>query len=230
MFPLRDSAPAKTFAFITWLIIAINCFVFFGELSMDQPHLERFAMVYGFVPANFSINHTIFGIESIFSSMFLHAGWGHLLGNMWFLHVFGNNVEDRLGHLRYLLLYLLSGIGAAFGQLIVDPSSHVPMIGASGAISGVLGSYLIFFPKSTVTTLIPYGFFSRIVEVPAIFYMGFWFLLQLVTGLFSLAGTPENSGGVAFFAHVGGFIAGLVLAKVLGERNNDPSIYYDSTS
>ena len=228
MFPLRDSIPVRTVSFITWTIIALNCAVFLLELSLEPDMLDPFVKEFGFVPSQLSTHTARLGLLSVFSAMFMHGGWGHLLGNMWFLHIFGNNIEDRLGHMRYLFLYLVTGCGAAFLQFIIAPASPVPMIGASGAISGVLGAYLVFYPRSTVTTFIPLGLFSRIIEVPAAFYLGIWFLMQLLTGVSSLGGAEAQAGGVAFFAHVGGFVAGLLLCRLLdpGERNSPPRYHY----
>jgi membrane associated rhomboid family serine protease len=146
--------------------------------------------------------------------MFLHGGWAHLLGNMWFLFIFGDNVEDCFGHIGYLFFYIFAGTVAALAQIFAGPSSHIAMIGASGAISGVLGAYFAFYPQARVVTLIPMGMVSRVVELPAIYFLGFWFALQFFSGVSSLAATAEEAGGVAFWAHVGGFVAGLLIAKI----------------
>ena len=152
----------------------------------------------------------------MFTSMFLHAGWGHLFGNMWFLYIFGDNVEDRFGPFGYLFFYLFCGVCAAATQVLVNPNSTVAMIGASGAISGVLGYYFITYPQARVLTLVPLGAFSRVMEIPAIVFLGIWFAMQFFTGLSSLAVAPaQEAGGVAFWAHVGGFVAGIVLALIM---------------
>jgi membrane associated rhomboid family serine protease len=221
MFPLRDTIPSQTIPFITWIIIVINCLVFFFEMSMSSNNLEGFFNVYGVVPATFLGNWSPAELETILSSMFLHGGWAHLIGNMWFLFIFGDNVEDCFGHIGYLFFYLFAGGVAAAAQILASPHSNVAMIGASGAISGVLGAYFAFYPQARVVTLIPMGIVSRIVELPAIYFLGFWFVLQFFSGVSSLAATAEEGGGVAFWAHVGGFVAGLVVAKIFRPRNEE---------
>jgi membrane associated rhomboid family serine protease len=150
-------------------------------------------------------------VSHLVTSMFLHGSWMHLLGNMWFLWLFGNNVEDSMGRLRFVAFYLLSGLAAALGQIITNPSSAIPMVGASGAISGVMGGYLLLYPHVRVFTFIPIGFFFTSVALPAWVMLGYWFLIQFVSGLVAFAG---EGGGVAFWAHVGGFVAGVVLVKL----------------
>jgi membrane associated rhomboid family serine protease len=153
----------------------------------------------------------------LFTSMFMHGGWLHLIGNMLFLYVFGDNIEDRLGHLRYLLFYLLAGLGAAFTQIFINPVSQIPMVGASGAIAGVLGAYILLFPTARILTLIPIFFFIQLVELPAYLFLGIWFIMQLVSGMLSL-GIGADAGGVAWWAHIGGFATGAVLLVFLKSR------------
>lgn len=216
MFPIRDTTPRKSFPIINYLIIFINVLVFLTQISV--PNFEQFIFRYGFVPTQFNF----FGsnsYKSILYSMFLHGGWFHLLSNMWFLHIFGDNVEDRLGHLGYLIFYIIAGFFATFSQLIFNLASNVPMIGASGAISGVAGAYFILFNKSTIETLVPtlFGFYD-IIELPVWFFLGYWFVIQVFSGLGSLVTFDINQGGVAWFAHVGGFVYGYLIAKQLWKR------------
>jgi membrane associated rhomboid family serine protease len=212
MFPLRDSVPTRRFPFVNYALIAINVAVFFKELQFQSVGLlEQFISQYGLVPVRFFENPLV-GLPSIFSSMFLHGGWGHLLGNMWFLHVFGDNVEDNLGHVRYFFYYLLMGFGAAAAQLAANPASGLPMVGASGAIAGILGGYFILHPRARVLTLVPIFIFIRILEIPAFFFLGIWFLMQTVNGVGALTAQTMRGdvGGVAWWAHAGGFAAGFI--------------------
>jgi len=201
---------------MTLALILANVLVFLYELSLGSAAIERFFFHYGVVPARLELALTT-GRERfadallpLFTSMFLHGGWLHIIGNMWFLWVFGIVVEDRLGRLRYLVFYVVCGLGAALTQTIVSWGSHVPTIGASGAISGVMGAYLVLFPGSQVLTLIPLVIFWFTVRLPTILMIGYWFLIQFFSGVVSLQ--ARNMGGVAFWAHVGGFLLGGVLA------------------
>jgi len=214
LFPIRDNIESRSLPLITWVIIALNVLVFLIELSAGSG-IESFLQNYGLVPAYF-FSHLGFGAGlHVLSSMFLHAGWGHLIGNMWFLYIFGDNVEDRMGHLRYLAFYLITGLCAALTQTFITPNSQIAMVGASGAISGVLGAYMLFYPNARVLTVVPAGSYSRSAEVPAIFFLGLWFVMQLFTGILPIAtGVVQDVGGVAFWAHVGGFISGALLAKL----------------
>lgn len=185
-------------------LIVLNLAVFLYEQSLPEPALEAFVSTFGLVPLNFSV-------AGVFTSMFLHAGWLHVLGNSLYLWIFGDNVEDRVGHGRFLLFYLACGTVAALVQAAMTPESQVPMVGASGAIAGVMGAYIVLFPHSRILTLLPIFFFVQIIEVPAIFFLGVWFLLQLISGVGSLSlDTSADVGGVAFWAHVAGFAAGCV--------------------
>jgi len=212
MFPLRDSVPTRRFPFVNYALIAINIAIFIKELQFSNAGLlEKFIAQYGLVPVRF-FNDPVIGLPTLFSSMFLHGGWGHVLGNMWFLHVFGDNVEDNLGHVRYSFYYLLMGFGAAAAQLAANPQSALPMVGASGAIAGVLGGYFILHPRARVLTLIPIFIFIRLIEIPAFFFLGIWFLMQTVNGVGSLSTQVMRGdvGGVAWWAHAGGFAAGFM--------------------
>jgi membrane associated rhomboid family serine protease len=199
LIPLRDIIPSRTTPIVTIALIVTNVLVFLFELSLGRG-VEEFTLYYGLVPAAFSW-------VAVFTSMFLHGGFFHVAGNMLYLWIFGDNVEDRMGHGRFLVFYLLCGIAAALAQTIAAPDSVVPMVGASGAIAGVMGAYFVLYPKSRIVTLIPLFFFFQIVEVPAIFFLGIWFLMQFLSGVGSIVTAAQ--GGVAFWAHVAGFLAGL---------------------
>jgi len=227
--PLRDSIPSRTWPVVTYLLIGLNVWVFLYEVALG-PDLEAFIHTWGFVPADYFALARVpdAGAERylpLVTSMFLHGGWMHLIGNMMYLWIFGDNVEDRLGHLRYLLFYLLAGLGAALVHAYLHPESTVPTVGASGAISGVLGGYLLLFPHARVLTLVPIVFiFVQIVEVPAVIYLGFWFLMQLVAGTLAVA-LADGAGGVAWWAHVGGFAVGLILVPLLLRRRSYPRVW-----
>src|SRR5438093_1780682 len=214
MIPLRDIIPSRTVPYITITIIALNALAWLFEVSLSPEVLEQFLRIYGVVPAYFTA-------PTLISSMFLHGSWSHVLGNMWYLWIFGDNVEDRMGHGRFLVFYLLCGIVAAFGQIVIDPTSTLPTIGASGAIAGVMGAYFVLYPQSRVLTLIPLIVFWEIVELPAIFLLGFWFLMQLFSAGAIAATSNSQAGGVAFMAHVAGFIFGLVAVFIFRKREPD---------
>jgi membrane associated rhomboid family serine protease len=221
MFPLRDSIPSSKPPVINVLLIGACTVVFFFELLLG-PNLEAFLRAFAFVPvrvfhpqafdASFAFN-----VRSLFLSMFLHGGWFHIIGNMWFLWIFGDNVEDAFGHGRYLIFYLFCGTVAALGQAAVAPMSPVPMIGASGAIAGVLGAYLVLFPWSRVKTLLFLGFFITWTDLPAPLFLIIWFVIQFFSGTLSL-GAGAAAGGVAFWAHIGGFVAGVLIAVSVRRR------------
>lgn len=215
MFPLQDINPRQRTPVLTYALIAINVIVFFWELSLGDEALQQAFFDLAAVPANLSSNP--FSLESLMDvirSMFLHGGWDHILGNMLYLWLFGDNLEDRLGGVLYLVLYFGSGFVATIAQTLIDPTSPIPMIGASGAIAGILGGYLIMFPGVRVRGIMPLGYFSRLAEWPAWAVLGLWFVLQLVQGFGSLGVAAEYGGGVAFFAHIGGFVAGVVLTWI----------------
>jgi len=212
--PLRDVVPSRTTPYITITIIALNALAWLFELSLPHPVLNEFITLYGVVPAAFAP-------ATLVTSMFLHGSWSHVLGNMWYLWIFGDNVEDRVGHGRFILFYLLCGIVAALGQVAVAPHSTLPTIGASGAIAGVMGAYFVLYPRSRVLTLIPW-IFLQIVELPAIVLLGFWFVMQLFSAGTIAMTTSSNGGGVAFAAHVVGFVVGMGGVFLFKQRALDP--------
>jgi membrane associated rhomboid family serine protease len=211
MFPLRDTQPSYTTPVVTIALIVVNLLVFLFELSLGPRGGNALIEYYGLIPDQFRLS-------TVLTSMFLHGGWMHVLGNMWFLWIFGDNVEDLLGHAKFLLFYLLCGVAAALSQVLMNPYSTAPMVGASGAIAGVMGAYLIKFPRARVLTLV-FFIFITFIEIPAPVMLAYWFIIQLFSGLGSIARTHLSEGGVAFFAHVGGFLAGMLLVKVLGPTN-----------
>jgi membrane associated rhomboid family serine protease len=212
MFPLRDTQPSYSKPVVTVLLIVVNILVFLFEFSLDPYTRNAFISAYGLVPDHFAVTN-------IFTSMFLHAGWLHVLGNMWFLWIFGDNIEDILGHGKFLLFYLMCGVAAALTQVLFDPTSRVPMVGASGAIAGVMGAYMVKFPRARIVTFVFIFFFITTFDVPAWAMLIYWFVLQLFGGFDSIAASQySHGGGTAFLAHVGGFIAGMVLILLLGTR------------
>ncbi len=212
MIPLRDVIPSRTTPYITVTIIILNALAWFYELALPRDVLPLFLQFYGVVPADFSA-------MTLVSSMFLHGSWSHVIGNMWYLWIFGDNVEDRVGHGRFIVFYLLCGIAAGLGQIAMDASSTLPTIGASGAIAGVMGAYFVLYPKSRVLTLVFVFFFYEIFELPAIVLLGFWFLIQLFSaGAIAVTASTHGSGGVAFVAHVAGFIFGMIAVFVFKKR------------
>ena len=217
MIPLRDDRPTRTFAFITVAIIILNVLVFCHELSLENSsRVESFVATFALTPAWLTHAPSLDSYRTIFTSMFLHGGWMHIIGNMLFLWIFGKGVEDSVGHFKFIAFYLLCGVGAAAAQVAVSPDSTVPMIGASGAISGVLGAYLLLLPHARVLVLFPIWIFWRVFYVPAVLFIVFWFGLQLLSGLAVLH--VDVSGGVAFWAHVGGFVAGILLIPLFKKR------------
>ena len=223
MIPLRDVIPSRTFPGLVVTIIALNAVAFFYEMRLTDRQLALFVREYGVVPIDFSL-------ASVFTSMFLHGGWMHVLGNMLFLWIFGDNVEDRMGHGRFLVFYLLCGAIAAFAHVMSEPSSPIPTIGASGAVAGVMGAYVVLYPRSRILTLLPIFIFWPIIEVPAAVFLGFWFVLQLFSGvgtmLMATQGAP--AGGIAFWAHVAGFAAGVVLVFVFRRAERTRVEWWDS--
>lgn len=213
MIPLRDHNPTQRFPLVTTALIIANVVIFvFVELPLNASgQLMSFFIQWAIIPAQLT---TAPAAEwpTLFSAMFLHGGWAHLIGNMLYLWIFGDNIEDEMGPVRFLLFYLAAGLAATAAQYIIAPLSTIPNIGASGAIAGVLGGYLLLYPRVHVVTLIPLFYFYRLARIPAVIVLGFWFVLQLFNGIAGLGVTME-SGGVAFFAHVGGFVAGLLLVK-----------------
>ncbi|MBM4273543.1 MAG: rhomboid family intramembrane serine protease [Deltaproteobacteria bacterium] len=219
MIPLRDNIPSFRRPYVNFVIIGVTALFFLWELSLGQL-LPRAIEILGFVPGRFlqflwsgqvSLSVTFF---PLLTSIFLHGGWLHLLGNLWFLYIFGDNVEDVLGHWRYLALYLLSGVGANLIYLLFSPYSRIPLVGASGAIAGVMGAYFVLFPGARVFTLVPIFILVTFMEIPAYIFLGFWFVMQFLFGAFSTVG-PQQAGGVAWWAHVGGFLVGILLLLIM---------------
>ena len=217
MIPLKDMTPRRSTPVVTLLLIAVNSAVFFYELSLSQPAYTTLLRTYGLVPAR--IQYALAGTHAmtyaqafapLFTCMFLHGGWLHIIGNMWFLWIFGANVEDRFGPLLYLLVYMVCGIGSGISQVIFSWGSPIPSIGASGAISGILGAYLLFFPGSRILTLIPLFIIWFTARIPAFVFILLWFAVQFLSGLGSLGAT--GGGGIAWWAHVGGFVLGVLIA------------------
>ncbi|MDA8169304.1 MAG: rhomboid family intramembrane serine protease [Nitrospiraceae bacterium] len=216
MIPYKDDNPVSTFPYVTIAIIAFNCVVFIYELT--TPHLRDFVASYGAIPYNLmtlTSGQPVGPFVSIFTSMFIHGGFLHIAGNMLYLWIFGNNIEDRMGHTRFVFFYLLCGFIAAYSNSLADPYSTTPMIGASGAIAGVLGAYILLFPRAQVYTIIFLGIFVQIIRLPALIVIGFWAIIQLISGVF---GNVQRGGGIAYFAHVGGFLTGLLTVKLLIPR------------
>ncbi|MGB9456695.1 MAG: rhomboid family intramembrane serine protease [Bryobacteraceae bacterium] len=212
MFPLRDTQPSYSKPVVTVMLIVVNILIFLFEFSLDPYSRNALIATYGLVPDHFAVTN-------IFTSMFLHGGWLHVLGNMWFLWIFGDNVEDILGHGKFLLFYLLCGVAAALAQVLASPFSRVPMIGASGAIAGVMGAYMVKFPRARILTFVILIIFFFTFEVPAWVMLIYWFVLQLFGGFDSIAASQySQGGGTAFLAHVGGFLTGMVLIFLLGTR------------
>jgi membrane associated rhomboid family serine protease len=226
MIPIRDDTPRFSTPFVTYFIIALNTLVFLFELSVSEQGrgaLNSFIYHFGVVPWRFDHVLAAWPASSltglflpILTSMFLHASWLHLIGNMWFLWIFGDNIEDYLGHFSYLLFYLVCGLAAAVTHILLNAGSRLPSVGASGAIAGVMGAYFVLYPKARVMMWFPPIFFFHL---PAWLVLGYWFFMQFLSGAAtSIAETSQTNGGIAFWAHVGGFVAGVVLVKVLPER------------
>jgi membrane associated rhomboid family serine protease len=219
MLPIRDLNPTRTFPFITIGLIAANALVFFYEVSLPSRQLQQFIFAYGVVPYEITQGvdlPPLIGLPvylTIFSSMFMHGGWLHIIGNMLYLWIFGNNIEDRFGHLRFLCIYLAWGIVAAGAQIIVEPQGRIPAVGASGAVAGVLGAYLVIFPQAKVDVWWSLGYFVTQSRLPAILVIGQWILLQFFSGFISL-GIASSQGGVAYFAHLGGAVAGIIFGLI----------------
>lgn len=222
MFPLRDNIPSRRTAWITRLLVAVNMAAFLLELKLG-PSLETALYRFGVVPSNWLVTQTTDFLDwpglflALLTSQFLHGGFLHIFSNMYYLWIFADNVEDRLGHFRFLMLYLGCGVVAAVVQILSSPHSSVPMIGASGAIAGVLGAYLLMFPGARIVTLVPLFLFWQTIELPAFFFLGIWFLIQWAQGVATI-GQVADMGGVAFWAHVGGFVAGMLGVLIIRPR------------
>ncbi|WP_022670095.1 rhomboid family intramembrane serine protease [Hippea alviniae] len=217
MIPLKDDNPSSSRPIINYLLIAVNIIVFMHEISLPYKERSVFLLNHAFIPSMMFVYHDFFhSIVRMFESMFLHGGFLHIGGNMLFLWIFGDNVEDRLGHVNYLFFYLAGGFLSFLAQGVVNPTSEIPMIGASGAISAVIGAYAVFFPSARILTLVPIFIFITFIRIPAWLFIGFWFLMQYFNGMISIA--ANYTGGVAWFAHIGGFVFGFVVAKIILAR------------
>jgi rhomboid family protein len=231
MIPLRDTIPSRTFPFMNYAIILVNVLVFIYELLLHDTQLENFFFIYGLVP-----DHIVTGLAShkislaivlpFITCMFLHGGWLHIIGNMWFLYIFGDNVEDRLGHVKYLFFYVACGVGAGISQFLASWGSRAPMIGASGAIAGVLGAYFLLYPHARILTLLPIFIFIQIIELPAFIFLLFWMLIQFVYGTISIGALSKSGGGTAWWAHIGGFLLGMLIIKLTVKRKRPPVVHY----
>ncbi|MFZ2198551.1 MAG: rhomboid family intramembrane serine protease [Thermodesulfovibrionales bacterium] len=223
MFPLKDTVPNRSFSSATWLLIALSGIVFYFETTLPKDVLDQFIKLFGVVPAKYiQPDYDTHGLPitnylSFLTTMFLHGGWLHFLGNMWFLRIFGSKVEDCMGHCRFLAFYLISGILASIFYIYFNPGSAMPVIGASGAIAGVMGAYYVMFPRAKILTVIPIFIFPWFIELPAFIFLGWWFLLQLFSGTITLV-LPMTGGGVAWWGHIGGFIAGVILVPFFRKR------------
>ena len=229
MIPIRDDQPRFSTPYITYFIVALNIVIFLFELAVGaQSHGQLNALIYefGVVPRQVTGSLTgspqfsiLAAVVPIFTSMFLHGSWLHIIGNMWVLWIFGDNIEDHLGHFAYLVFYLVCGFAAAVAHILLNAGSNVPTVGASGAIAGIMGAYFLLYPKARVLTIVPLIIFFTFWWLPAWIVLGYWFLIQFLSGAAtSVAYSSSSSGGIAFWAHVGGFVAGIILIKVLPER------------
>lgn len=227
MLPLKDTIPSRSFPAVNWALLAANVVVFLfmvRNARLAEAWIDELALA----PARFLSNPLDPSeLLTIFTSMFMHGGWFHLFSNMLALYIFGDNVEDSMGSQRYLIFYLLCGVAAALTHVFFNPNSPIPTVGASGALSGVLAAYLLFYPSARVITLIPIFFLPWLVEIPAVVYLGLWFISQLANGLFSILIDVQAMGGVAWWAHIGGFVAGLVLAPLFRQRRYVRRYYRD---
>jgi membrane associated rhomboid family serine protease len=213
MIPIRDQIPTRRVPVMNYLLIGLNILVFV-LMWLAGPAQESLVYEFAMIPSNFRDGIDLGDVTDIFTSMFMHAGLAHIAGNMLYLWIFGDNVEDSMGPVKYLVFYLVGGVVASLAHLFTNPGSQLPTVGASGAIGAVLGAYLVLYPQSRIVTFIPLGFYMRMAVVPAIIVLGLWFILQLFSGVLSLGG-PQDVGGVAFWAHIGGFVAGMLMAKLL---------------
>ncbi len=220
MIPLRDDVPSRHYPIVNTSLVVLNVAVFLLEtVTLGAAPLQEFTYRWGLVPAEFWRGGGLRVWITLFTSMFLHGGWWHLISNMLALYIFGDNIEDRVGHVGYLFFYLISGLMAAGAHLVAYSESTLPTVGASGAIAGVLGAYLALFPRARVLTLVPVFYFVRLIEIPAFIYLGFWFISQLFNGIFALtAAGVFQSGGVAWWAHIGGFAFGLLSIRLIASR------------
>ncbi len=232
MFPLKDTLLRTGFPAVTWGLIAINGIIFLFEISLPRDLIGLVFYLFGLVPARYSYPRWayIHGLPfddylSFLTNLFLHGGWLHIIGNMWFLHLFGSTLEDRLGHWRFLIFYLLAGISASVIYFLVEIYSTVPAFGASGAIAGVMGAYIVMFPRARIVTLFLIVFIPIFVEISAFVYIGLWFLMQLISGTLTL-GSAQAGGGIAWWGHIGGFVAGIALLPIFRRKGPSPRRIY----
>ena len=219
MIPIKDNIPSRKRPFVTIAFIAINVVVFIYEISLGR-NINTFISQFGMIPQNIVAGQNL---HTLFTSMFLHGGFWHILGNMLYLYIFGDNVEDAFGHFGFLIMYLVSGLVGSAAHILTAVGSKIPTIGASGAVSGVLGAYFVLYPRAQVLALVPIFFFIRIMALPAFIFLGFWFLLQLLYG----AGSMGGGAGVAFFAHIGGFVIGILLGLLVKNRVRRQGVRYE---
>jgi membrane associated rhomboid family serine protease len=226
MFPVQDSIPTRTVPVVTRALILINVVIFFFEVALPKETLEQMVYLFGIVPARFthpdwaaSVGFPVGSYWSLLTHQFLHGGWLHIISNMWALWIFGDNVEDAMGQSRFAVFYLLCGVLAGATHILIQPDLTIPSLGASGAIAGVLAAYFLLYPTAWIVVLFPIFFIPFFFEVPAVLYLGIWFVTQLFSGTLSLA-SPQQMGGIAFWAHVGGFIAGLILCRLFTRRHS----------
>ncbi len=234
MIPIKDDIPSRTYPIINTTLIVVNVIAFFFELSLGDK-LELFLRTYGVIPIKYFYSGIrlddgsilFFSLEEkiipLFTSMFLHGGWLHLISNMLYLWIFGDNVEDRMGHGRYIFFYILCGLAAAGTHIITNPDSEIPTIGASGAIAGILGAYMILYPNARVVVVIPILFFWDVMKLPALFVLSFWFVTQLFQGTLALAVETTATGGVAWWAHIGGFVFGMIAVNIFKSKSRKPT-------
>ncbi len=220
MFPLRDNIPSRSICIITILLIILNLYIYYQEILLSDALLTKIIKRYGLIPARLTAITAQGSLDfspyvTLISNLFLHGGWMHVLGNMWYMWVFADNVEDWLGHFRFIIFYLACGVIANITHIVLDPSSTIPTIGASGAVSGILGAYLVLYPKAKVKTLVPIFVFLSIFEIPAVIFLGLWFIFQLFSGTAALHSSGSN---IAWWAHIGGFIGGMILIRFFRRR------------
>ncbi|SMP61470.1 rhomboid family intramembrane serine protease [Anoxynatronum buryatiense] len=233
MIPLRDDVPSRSVPWMTWLLIAINLLAFRYQLSLSPEALSSLVMNYGFIPADFNrllVPGTGFPaalqVVPLVTSLFLHGSWLHLISNLWSLWLFGDNVEDTVGHFRFFLFYLTGGVAASLVHFLFQPASTLPTIGASGAIAAVMGAYVIMFPLARITTLVPIFFIPLFFQVPALLFIGFWFISQVFSGVFTLF-APMNGGGIAWWAHIGGFLFGVLVIPFIRRKRWQYRCFYE---
>lgn len=234
MIPLKDTIPHKNSPYITWLLILGNLVSLLYQSMLSPGALNRFIMAYGFIPGDLTLVleqklqlESLFYLQPLLTSLFLHGSWIHLIGNMWMLWLFGDNVEDYAGHFPFLLFYLVSGLAASMAHFAFNMSSQIPTIGASGAVAGVMGAYFVLFPRARIITLVPIFWIPFFLKIPAVLFIGFWFASQFLLGVSDLLG-PADQGGVAWWAHIGGFIFGFLAIRLCRSKRSPQRPVYDS--